>query len=58
VVSLNQACIDGVRAAGATTQNIFVEGTVIENYAAVDCIPNVSIVIHRCMDLGYHLRQQ
>lgn len=27
VVSLNQACIDGVRAAGATTQYIFVEGT-------------------------------
>jgi endoglucanase len=28
VVALNQACIDGVRAAGATTQYIFVEGTV------------------------------
>jgi endoglucanase len=28
VVSLNQACIDGVRAAGATSQYIFVEGTV------------------------------
>ena len=28
VVDLNQACIDGVRAAGATTQYIFVEGTV------------------------------
>lgn len=27
VASLNQACIDGVRAAGATTQYIFVEGT-------------------------------
>jgi endoglucanase len=29
VVSLNQACINGVRAAGATTQHIFVEGTVL-----------------------------
>jgi endoglucanase len=28
VASLNQACIDGVRAAGATTQYVFVEGTV------------------------------
>jgi len=28
VVSLNQACINGVRAAGATSQYIFVEGTV------------------------------
>ena len=28
VAELNQACIDGVRAAGATTQYIFVEGTV------------------------------
>jgi endoglucanase len=28
VVALNQACIDGVRAAGATSQYIFVEGTV------------------------------
>ncbi|KUJ21983.1 glycoside hydrolase [Mollisia scopiformis] len=27
VADLNQACIDGVRAAGATTQYIFVEGT-------------------------------
>ncbi|KAE9370385.1 glycoside hydrolase family 5 protein [Stipitochalara longipes BDJ] len=27
VFALNQACIDGVRAAGATTQYIFVEGT-------------------------------
>ncbi|KAL3422261.1 cellulase [Phlyctema vagabunda] len=27
VVNLNQACIDGVRAAGATSQTIFVEGT-------------------------------
>ncbi|TVY15410.1 putative endo-beta-1,4-glucanase B [Lachnellula arida] len=27
VASLNQACIDGVRAAGATTQYVFVEGT-------------------------------
>lgn len=27
VASLNQACIDGVRSAGATTQYIFVEGT-------------------------------
>ncbi|KAL3424506.1 endoglucanase 3 [Phlyctema vagabunda] len=27
VVSLNQACIDGVRASGATSQYIFVEGT-------------------------------
>lgn len=28
VAALNQACIDGVRAAGATTQYVFVEGTV------------------------------
>lgn len=28
VADLNQACIDGVRAAGATTQYVFVEGTV------------------------------
>lgn len=28
VANLNQACIDGVRAAGATTQYVFVEGTV------------------------------
>lgn len=28
VADLNQACIDGVRASGATTQYIFVEGTV------------------------------
>lgn len=28
VAELSQACIDGVRAAGATTQYIFVEGTV------------------------------
>lgn len=28
VADLNQACIDGVRVAGATTQYIFVEGTV------------------------------
>jgi endoglucanase len=28
VVNLNQACIDGVRSAGATSQFIFVEGTV------------------------------
>jgi endoglucanase len=28
VAELNQACIDGIRAAGATTQYIFVEGTV------------------------------
>ncbi len=28
VAELNQACIDGVRAAGATTQYVFVEGTV------------------------------
>lgn len=28
VAELNQACIDGVRAAGATSQYIFVEGTV------------------------------
>lgn len=27
VVELNQACIDGIRAAGATSQTIFVEGT-------------------------------
>jgi endoglucanase len=27
VASLNQACIDGVRSAGATSQYIFVEGT-------------------------------
>jgi len=31
VVGLNQACINGVRAAGATTQYIFVEGTVSYN---------------------------
>jgi len=28
VVDLNQACIDGVRGAGATSQFVFVEGTV------------------------------
>jgi endoglucanase len=28
LTSLNQACIDGIRAAGATTQYIFIEGTV------------------------------
>lgn len=32
VSDLNQACIDGVRAAGATTQFIFVEGTVSKTY--------------------------
>lgn len=32
VAQLNQACIDGVRAAGATTQYVFVEGTVISSY--------------------------
>ncbi len=30
VADLNQACIDGIRAAGATTQYVFVEGTVSE----------------------------
>jgi endoglucanase len=28
LTSLNQACIDGIRAAGATSQYIFIEGTV------------------------------
>lgn len=31
-MDLNQACIDGVRAAGATTQYIFVEGTVSHHH--------------------------
>jgi endoglucanase len=33
VAELSQACIDGVRAAGATTQYIFVEGTVSHLYS-------------------------
>jgi endoglucanase len=60
VVSLNQACIDGVRAAGATTQYIFVEGTV---NPPPTFIPVVSLtlthspVLHRSMDMDHHLRQ-
>jgi aryl-phospho-beta-D-glucosidase BglC (GH1 family) len=42
VVALNQACIDGVRAAGATTQYIFVEGTVSKNCV----VPRTFLMCH------------
>jgi endoglucanase len=58
VVALNQACIDGVRAAGATTQYIFVEGTVSTISSIRGPLSNLSIVIHRCMDLDHHIWQQ
>jgi len=63
VVSLNQACIDGVRAAGATTQYIFVEGTVIPSTTFIPISSLIltllthSPVLHLRMDLDYHLRQ-
>jgi endoglucanase len=57
VVALDQACIDGVRAAGATSQYIFVEGTVSKYLPTSDSASNLSIVIHGCMDMDY-LRQQ
>jgi endoglucanase len=63
VVSLNQACIDGIRAAGATTQYIFVEGTVIPStifipiFSLILTLLTHSPVLHRRMDLDYHLRQ-
>jgi endoglucanase len=59
VVSLNQACIDGVRAAGATTQYIFVEGTVLHppSFIPLGLVLTKLPVLHRSMDLDHHLRQ-
>lgn len=58
VVRLNQACIDGVRSAGATTQYIFVEGTVSKYSPNANSYSDLLTVIHRCMNMDYHLRQQ
>lgn len=54
VADLNQACIDGVRAAGATTQYIFVEGTVSSYIHALhEHITNLHLVIHWSMDMDF-----
>jgi Cellulase (glycosyl hydrolase family 5) len=57
VPKLMQACIDGVRAAGATSQYIFVEGTVRTHrppfYPYSTNRPFV--VLHRSMDVDHNI---
>jgi endoglucanase len=58
VVALNQACINGVRAAGATSQYIFVEGTVSTIPLIRGHYNKPLIVVHRRMDLDDHFWQR
>lgn len=57
VAQMNQACIDGVRAAGATSQYVFVEGTVKPALSSLAYTLLIHIVLYRRLDLDF-LRQR